>query len=154
VVVLGRIYIYMYNFGFIEMEKTAECALCFEQVEKDMFGACPVCHQASCPDCTKRWRDHQMKEELIPSCPFCRHKDSSSAVPAPRALRPLLLQRCLLLLLILLIVSLPLAELYFSKDSVLYAYLLIVGSLVLIFCYHSQILQCQPEEEGYDDYAV
>ena len=162
VCLIHGIYIYMYYFGFIEMEKTTkECALCLEQVAKDQFSSCLHCEQCFCGECSNRWRGQQLKQELIPSCPFCRHKDSSSHVPIIQQserqnswfAHPFI-QRCLLFVLIALIVSMPLTEFYFSKDSVFWVYAMIACSLVAIFCYHSHLLQCQEEEENYDDYAV
>ena len=139
-------------------ENTAECVLCFEEATK--LKVCLSCNQTSCVECTRKWRDHQLKEELIPSCPFCRHKEKShetavvslrNSTPVPN--RPNI-QKCLLTVLILLILSLPLSELYFSKEGVMYTYLSVVCLLVIGFCYYSDVLKCQEDDEGYEDYAV
>ena len=136
-------------------ENTVECVICFEEATK--LEVCLSCNQTSCVECTKQWRGQQLKEELIPSCPFCRHKEKSDEtvvslgsthVPnRPKA------QKCLLTVLILLIMSLPLSELYFSKEGVMYTYLSVVCLLVIGFCYYSDVLKCH-EDEGYEDYAV
>jgi hypothetical protein len=141
--------------GRMKHEKQKECHICFEEVLK--LSACAICTQASCLECTEKWREQQLKEELIPTCAYCRHEEANELPPTPpeeSCLAHRYARQCLLLLLIALIVSLPLSELYFSRQNVFYAYLFVVLMLLLIFCYHSQTMQQTLEAEDYDDYAV
>jgi hypothetical protein len=132
-------------------ETQQECHICFEQVPK--LSACEICTQASCFECTEKWREQQLKEELIPTCAYCRHEEALPPTPPEEScLTHRYLRQCLLLLLIALIVFLPLSELYFSRHNIFYAYLFVVLMLLLIFCYHSQTMQQTIDD--YDDYAV